>query len=101
MVLNPTDQASGASLYIEYYAYPNGVSLSTDTLVIPDPEFLVDRAMAYILQSRNDARFQQFEAQAREKLLLQIDNENEKSMAYRDKISCPEEKYFQFRIGRD
>lgn len=101
MMWNPMTLSSGSSLSVEYYSYPQGASLSTDRIVVNDPEFLVDRAMAYILQSRNDGRFQQFEAQAREKLLLMVDNENEKSRAYRNKIDTPENSFFGFRLGRD
>lgn len=101
IIWNPGTLASGSSLYIEYWAFPQGASESTSVFEIPDPEFLVDRAMAYILQSRNDARFQQFESQAREKLLLMVENENEKSRAYRNKIDTPENMFFQFRVGRD
>ena len=101
MIWNPGTLASGASIFIQYYSFPSSLASPADIPVISDPEFLVERAIAYVFESRSDARFQEIEAKAREKLLLAIDNENTKSKAYKNTIETPERLYFSFRLGRD
>lgn len=101
MVWNPGTLASGASLFIQYYSFPSSLASPADVPVIPDPEFLVERSIAYVFESRSDARFQEIEAKAREKLLLMVDNENAKARTYKNTIETPERLYFGFRFGRD
>ena len=101
MMWHPATLSSGASLMIQFYSFPTSLASPASMSVIGDPEFVVDRSIAYIFQSRNDARFQQFEAQAREKLLLMIDTDNERSRAYRSRVETPERAYHDFRLGRD
>lgn len=100
MVWNPGTLASGASLYLEYYKYPTSLASPADVPVIQDIEFLVDRAIAYVFETRSDARFQEVEAKARDKLLQLIDNENTRSKMYENAIITPERKQ-SFRFGRD
>ncbi len=100
MVFNPGTIATGASIMIPYYSFPTSMASPTDTTVIQNDTFLVQRAGAYILEMRNDARFQIMEARARETLLQMIDNENNKGIALNMRVKTPEEKK-SFRIGRD
>lgn len=101
MIWNPGTLASGASLYLEYYSFPSSLASPADLTPVYDPEYLVDRATAYILEARSDGRFQEIEDKAREKLLLMVDNENAKSKAYKNRVETPEKLYYGFRIGRD
>ena len=101
MIWNPGTLTSGASLLLQYYSFPTSLSTTTSVAPVYDPEYLVDRTVAYIFEMRNDGRFQEVEAKARERLLLMIDNENEKSRAYRNRVETPEKLYYNFRIGRD
>lgn len=101
LIWNPGSLSSGASVFIQYYAYPTSLASPASMSPVPDPEYLVDRAVAYIYEMRNDGRFQEVEAKAREKLLLMIDDENVKSKAYRNRVETPEKLYYGFRLGRD
>ena len=100
-IWNPATLASGASVAISYYKQPTVLSSTTDTMECPNPEFVIDRTIAYILEARSDARFQEMETKAREKLLQMVDNENTKSAAYLSNIKTPEQLYYNFRLGRD
>jgi len=101
MIWNPATLASGTTINIQYYKNPTVLSVTTDATECPNPEFLIDRTMAFIFEARSDARFQEVEAKAREKLLQMIDNENAKSVAYRNEVKTPEKLYYNFRVGRD
>ena len=100
-IWNPGTLVSGASIAISYYKQPTELSAITDVTECPNPEFIIDRAMAYIFEARSDARFQEMEAKAREKLLQMVDNENVKSAAYLNDIKTPERLYYNFRIGKN
>lgn len=100
MVWNPGTMSSGASLYLEFYTYPTSLASPADVPLTPDPEFLVERSMAYILEARSDSRFQEIEAKARSLLLNMISNEDYRGRAYNNKIFTPE-RLQGFRLGRD
>lgn len=101
MFWNPGTLASGASLVIHYFSHPTSLASPADTLVVPDPEFIVDRTIAYILEARSDARFQGTEVKARERLLQMIDNEKNKGLSLTDDVMTDEQLFHSFRIGRD
>lgn len=101
MIWNPGTLASGASLLLSYYSYPTSLASPTNILPVEDSEFFVKRVAAYVLQSRNDPRWQQIETQARENLLQLIDRENNKGLSYQNTIKTTEESRWGFRIGRD
>ncbi len=100
MIWNPGTLASGASLFIQYFSFPTSLVSPADVSDISDPEYLVDRAIAYVLEARSDARFQEVEQKAREKLLLMVDNDNVKGESYDNTVKTPE-RLINFRIGRD
>jgi hypothetical protein len=103
MVLNPGTLASGASLQVQYYSTPTSLSTNIDIPVTPDPQFLIDRAIAYIFEARSDPRFQTEENKAREKLLTMIENMNAakfNSYAGANYLTTPERRT-GFRLGRD
>ncbi len=103
MVWNPATIASGASLMITYFAFPTSLTSPADSVIQENPEFLINRTIAYIFEARSDSRFQGFEARARENLLSMIDNQNDTSRAFgeNDNIKTSLTKYWGFRIGRD
>ena len=101
MYWSPTTLISGASVQINYYKNQTTLSSSSDETECPATEFVIDRTIAYIFEARSDARFQEMEAKARDKLLLMIDNENSKSSAVNNTVKTPEQRYYGFRIGRD
>lgn len=103
MVWNPATIASGASLMITYFSFPTSLTSPADTVFLDNPEFLVNRTIAYIFEARSDSRFQGFEARARENLLSLIDNQNDTSRAFgeNDNVKTRENKFWGFRLGRD
>lgn len=78
LIFHPATLASGASISFAYYTMPTSLASPADIPNIPDPQFLVDRTIAFIFESRSDGRFQQQEVKAREKLLQMIDNANDR-----------------------
>lgn len=65
----PATLASGASLEVTYFSMPTSLASGTQLPVVPNPEFLIDRTIAFIFEARSDPRFQSMEAKAREKLI--------------------------------
>ena len=101
MIWNPGTLSSGASIMFQYYKKPTELSAAVDVSECLNPEFLIDRAIALIFEARSDARFQEMETKAREKLLQMVDDENTKSRAYDNRVKTPEERIYHFRVGRD
>lgn len=101
MIWNPGTLASGASLFIAYFSHPTSLASPTNVPLTPEPEFLVERTISQILEIRSDPRYQQSESKAREKLLQMLDNERNKGLSLEDTVLTNEEKYYNFRIGRD
>lgn len=103
MIWNPATIASGASIMITYFAFPTSVVSPADIIPLANPEFLVNRTIAYIFEARSDSRFQGFEARARENLLGMIDNLNDKSRAFgvNKFVGVTINKQLNFRVGRD
>jgi len=103
LVFHPATMASGVSLKVPYYAMPTSLASPAQVAPVDDSLFLVDRTIAYILESRSDARFQLEENKARERLLVMIENANlakYNSYAGPNQIIGPERKQ-GFRLGRD
>jgi hypothetical protein len=103
MIWNPATIASGASMMITYFAFPTSLTSPANIPPMENPEFIINRTIAYIFEARSDARFQGFESRARENLLQQIDNQNDKGAAFMQNknVKTQEQKYYNFRIGRD
>lgn len=103
LVFHPATLASGASLCIQYFAYPSTLSSASQYVSMEDPQFIVDRTIAYIFESRSDPRFQIEETKARERLLGMIENANdEKFNSYAATSYVPSTlSRNSFRVGRD
>lgn len=103
MIWNPATVASGASMMITYFAFPTSLTSPSDVLILENPEFIINRTIAYIFEARSDARFQGFESRARENLLQMIDNQNDKGSAFGTNayVKTSGKKYYGFRVGRD
>ena len=76
LIFNPGTLASGASLAIPYFATPTSVASPAQVTEVPDPQFIIDRTVAYIFESRSDPRFQIVENKARDRLMMMIENAN-------------------------
>ncbi len=95
--------ASGATLSITYYSIPTSLASATQYPVVPDSEFLTQRAIAYVLEARSDPRYQDEEQKARERLIAMVDNASiAKYNSYVNpiKVLTPENKQ-NFRLGRN
>ena len=103
MKWNPATLASGASIYIPYYAIPTPLTALTDTPWLPDSEFLTQRTIAYVLESRSDPRYQDEELKARERLMQMVENSNlAKYNSYNNPIKImTSEQRRGFRLGRN
>lgn len=102
LVFNPV-LSSGASIVVEYYSFPSYLASTTDVSQISDPQFLVDRTIAYIFESRSDARFQTAEVKSRERLVKMIEDANTRkynSYAGSAPMQTTENR-MNFRWGRD
>jgi hypothetical protein len=101
LVLNPVSMLSGVSLHIPYWRSPASLVSPADKIDCPDSEYLVQRTIAYIWESREDGRFPQAKVEAEKILSRLLENELTKGMAYDNKIQTPEERNYSFRVGRD
>lgn len=103
VIFNPGTLASGASVMIPYFGMPTALVSSGEYSIVPDPQYLVDKAVAYILKSRSDPRFQIEEGHARERLMMMVENANAaKYNSYGGQAPLQtEEQRMGFRMGRD
>jgi len=103
MIFHPASIASGASLEVQYFSEVTALASNTQYPVSSDPQYLVDRTIAYILEARSDPRFQIEENKARERLMTMIENNNaSKYNSYAsDSPVITTGKRSGFRVGRD
>lgn len=103
LVFNPGTLSSGASIEIQYFSMPTSLASPADVPIVGDSQFLIDRTIAYIFESRSDSRFQTMEAKARDRLLGMIENENlSKFSSYNNPNPVINSLRKQgFRLGRD
>lgn len=92
---------SGASVKVPYYRSPISLATSSDISDVPNSDYLVQRTIAWIWESREDARFQIAKAEAERILSNMIEYEQVFGAAYDDRVKTVEETKFSFRIGRD
>ena len=103
LIWNPATLASGASLQVLYYSTPTSLASPAQVPVVPDSQFLVDRVIAYVFESRSDSRFQETEAKARDRLLAMIE-QSDASLYSSWSSPYPVRNHLQklkWRVGRD
>lgn len=101
MVINPGTHGSGASIYYSYYASAASLVSPSDVSMCPDPEYLVQRSVGYLWESRDDGRFPTAKEEADRILARMLESENVKGVSYNDKVKTCEESRYGWRIGRD
>lgn len=103
LVFNPATLASGASLEVTYFSMPTSLASGSQYPVVPDPQFLIDRTIAFIFQARSDPRFQDQEGKAREKLLNMVGKADEDSFTNHSNQTYTKNATQKagFRIGRN
>jgi hypothetical protein len=103
LLWNPATLPSGASISIPYYSMPTSLASPSQVPVVTDSQFLVDRTIGFILESRSDSRFQETETKARDKLLEMVENAK---LAKYNPYTSPQPvsntlRRQGFRMGRD
>lgn len=99
LVLNPP-LASGASIAFDFQSYPSSLATLTDISVCPQPDYLVKRSIAYVLEARSDTRFPQVKQDADVILQKMIEEENAPSQAEINRIPYWKNQR-NFVIGED
>lgn len=67
---------SGATVSMSYQRYPTGFTTLTSICELPDPEYVKQKVISYVLQSRNDDRFMVAERDAQTRLSNMVGREN-------------------------
>ncbi len=102
MYIHAGTLASGASVQFTYYASHATLSGVSDLVEMPDPTFLVQRSLYYLLKSREDGRFPEAKTESDRILARMIENENTLGQASADRrVSVGSEDYKSWRVGRD
>ena len=92
--------SSGASVKVPYYMSAQSLVSPANIAEIPNPDYLVKRSLAYLLEAREDARFPQMKQEAERILGSMIDYENVFSEASTfDRVKTVEETKYGFRMG--
>lgn len=99
MYIHANTLASGASVQFTYYKSPQSLASASDVIEVPDPTFIVQRALYLIYKGREDGRFPEAKVEADRILQRMMENEASKGYAYKDR-SIPTSNS-GFRIGRD
>lgn len=93
---------SGTSVSIPYYASAGSLATSSDISMVPNADYLVRRAVAYLWEAREDARFPQMKQEAERILANMLERENVHGEASTfDRVRTVEETRYNFRMGRD
>ena len=94
---------SGASIFFSYFSTPNSLVSATDVSPIPDAEYLVKRATALLLESREDPRYPSAKVESEKVLQRMLKRETTPTEAENDnsRVRTVEETKYGFRIGRD
>lgn len=93
---------SGASVKVPYYSSPQSLASPVDVSPVPNPEFLVQRTIAYLWEGREDPRFPQAKAEAERLLANMIEYENSFGRAaFNDSVHTVEQTRSNYRWGRD
>lgn len=96
-IVIPRGFALGASLAINYKAFPSSLATLSDTTSIPNPDFLVRKGISYVLESRSDPRFPVVKSDADRTLAQMVENENVGNLGMRNQIMTND----TFIIGLD
>lgn len=102
MYIHSATLSSGASVQFTYWKSPASLTTVTDVIEVPDPTFVVQRALYYLYKSRGDALFPEAKVESDKILARMIENENSRGLGYQDrKIPNELDNKYSFRVGRD
>lgn len=99
-IIVPKSFPSGASLALPYYRYPASLATLTDVAEMRNPNYLVQRTIAFVLEGRGDPRYQRAEEKAT--VILQSSIENQNTLRISGGENRVSDYYTKrgFRIGR-
>jgi hypothetical protein len=102
MYIHSGTLSSGASVQFTYWKSPMTLSSASDIIEVPDPTFIVQRALYYLYKGREDGRFPEAKVESEKIMARMIENESSRGIAYEDRsILTGNQSYNSFRIGRD
>lgn len=100
MFVNAT-LASGASIILPYYRSPASLVSPANAAMCPNPEYLVQRSLAYWWEASSDSRFPQAKAEADKILKQMLEYEQVYGEGYDNRVQTVERKDFNsFRWGK-
>lgn len=109
IVGNPQDQyilrvfgttlASGASYKVPYFKSVGSLVSPANIPMVPNADFLVQRTVAQVWESREDPRFPQAKAEAQQLLANMLEFENVKNPVYDDRVKTQDETRYGLRWG--
>jgi hypothetical protein len=85
MYIHADALVSGASVQFVYWKSPQSLASASQVTEIPDPTFLVQRALYYIYKGAEDGRFPEAKVESEKILARMIENENSLGLAYVDR----------------
>lgn len=102
MYISAGTLVSGASVQFTYYSYPATLASASQVTEIPDPTFLTQRSLYYILKGREDARFPEAKVESDRILARMIENQNTRGVGNPDRrAGVGVDPYTGWRVGRD
>lgn len=94
--------ASGASISFTYYSFPATLATTTSVTPVPDPTYVVQRALYYLYKANEDGRFPEAKVEADRILARMLEYENVLGISnVGRKVPVGDQKNYSFRIGRD
>lgn len=93
--------ASGSTIQIPYYATPSSLASPANTVLCPNPQYLIEGVIADVWRAREDARFQINESTANQILANMLEFETTPSEAAADdRVRTVEQTRYNFRWGK-
>lgn len=101
MFVNAGTLASGASINLPHYISPSSLVSPANIAMCPNPEYLVQRTLAYLWEADADQRFPQAKVEADKILQKMLEFEQTPGEAQENRVYTVERKQFNsFRWGK-
>lgn len=98
-VLGVSVLASGASINVPYYKSIGSLASPVNLITVPNPDFVTQRVVGRIWETREDPRFPQAKSDADRILQNLLEYENVKGVGFNDRVKTVEETRYSARIG--
>lgn len=101
MFVNSPTLSTGASIQLSYYRSPASLVSPADVVMCPNPEYLVQRTLAYLWEADVDQRFPQAKSEADKILRQMLEYEQVPGEAQDNTVKTVERtRYGSFRWGK-